>query len=60
MKLCQSCCARDAKVSIVTKLGGFTKFDLCGPCSHKKENELSMKGVQYAKREIRTISKSWL
>ena len=58
MKTCQKCGCYDASITIITKIGGFTKFDLCNKCSQKKENELSFKGIQYIKREIKIFPKN--
>ena len=58
MKTCQRCGAYDSSVTIVTKNGGFTKFDLCTPCGHKKVGELNMKGIQFTKREIKVFPKN--
>jgi protein-arginine kinase activator protein McsA len=56
MKTCQRCGNNEAKVRIVTKIGGFTKYDLCTPCSQNQEGKL--KGIDYTKREIKIFPKN--
>jgi len=60
MKTCRSCGGAEAVVSIISKVGGFTKTDLCNQCCLKEERRLSSKGIQFKKREIKKINTHWI
>jgi len=60
MKTCRSCGGAEAVVSIISKVGGFTKTDLCNPCCKKEEQKLSSRGIQFKKREIKKINTYWI
>jgi len=59
MKICRCCGVSEAVVSIVTKLGGYTKRNLCDPCYLKEEKRLSSEGTQFKKREIKKRNIHW-
>jgi hypothetical protein len=59
VKYCKRC-GNMATITLVSKLGGFTKLDLCDGCAKDQERAWNLKGIQFKRRNIMVEDRSWL
>jgi protein-arginine kinase activator protein McsA len=60
MKKTPNCkmCGNIATITFVSRVGGFTKLDLCDSCAKQTERIWNQKGIQFKKHNIMAIDNS--